>query len=176
MAKPRKSWYKAKLNVLAKTTVFTFTNEREVTAQLNDFSDDIQLYFALHGMKGKFGDLVAPARDKGYSVDEAATIVQDRIDDMILTGDWNKSGTGGGTPSLVMRAMVEHLPHIFTDVEAATKAYGEMAEKDQVVIRQHLEIKELVKKYQLETATQRVEDSEGLVDLSALFAKADDEE
>ena len=167
----RKSWYKAFLNVVRRSTDFTFANDRKVIAKLDDFTEDLKLYFALHGMKAKFGDLIAPALSKGFTVDEAADQVEDRIADMIASGDWNKTGEAG-TPRLVFRAMFEHLPDAFVSIEAAAEAYAVMSETNQKVIRDHLEIKALVKRSQLETAQERAEDSEDTVNLMDLFLES----
>lgn len=171
----RKSWYKTFLNVVRRSTDFTFTNDRKVIAELDEFSTDIQLYFALHGMKAKFGDLIAPALSKGFTVDEAADQVEERIALMIATDEWNKSGEAG-TPRLVFRAMAEHLPNVFDDAEAAAQAYLIMSEANQKVVREHLEIKALVKKYQLETANERAESAEETVDLESMFETDDDDD
>ena len=165
----RKSWFKITRDVVAKKVTLAFVNGDKVEISMTEMPLDLQIYAALHGFGQKIGDLVAPASREGYSVAEAASICQDRVDDMILTGEWNKSAKADTPPRLVIRAMVEHLPDRFDSIETATSVYEAMAEADQKTVKSHVEIQKLVKRYQLEALEVKAETADDTSDLDELF-------
>lgn len=93
----------------ATSAQFILSDGSNIAIRFDDLTDDIRHALMVHGLKQKVVDAAAIPRDveTGRSASDADKITAMRaVADRITAGEWNaKTGEGGGTRSLLARAL-----------------------------------------------------------------------
>ena len=146
-----------------------FGDGKELTANLADFSDDIVIQLALHGLSQKMGDSYSGEKDVTVARTKAEGVV-----DRLKAGDWKavRESSGGGRITDLAQALAQVTGR---SVEDATRVVAEMSKEDKSSLRKNAQIKVALQQIALkraEEAAKKDDGEDGGMDLGGLMADA----
>lgn len=110
---------------------FTFSNGEVISANLQSFSESIQLDLMIHGLSQKGGDSYSGLK----TVEEAMEALRDTID-RLIRGDWKsvREGGGGARVTDLVEALAAATTHT---VEECRPIVGDMDKDAKADLRKH---------------------------------------
>lgn len=114
---------KKELDLDTKAVDFTFADNEVITIKLEDFTPEVALHFALHGISQKFGDSYSSVKGDVVKAKEAVQVLLAQL----RAGDWRAArGEGESKPRVgelaEAIARIKNLPvdQVSKSLEAAT--------------------------------------------------------
>ena len=137
--------------------------------RLEDFPEDIQIRYALHGMAQVHGDEHSGFRKKGKTPAEAREMSMEKMDNHKL-GLWSTRGDGGD----LAEAIVALNPKLdLADVKASCKA---ASQEQKAAWRKDPAVRAELLRMQAERAGKVAKDAKETIDFGAMFAKAESDD
>lgn len=147
------------LDLDSKLVEFTFDGMDPIQVAIGDFSKDVQLHFALHGISQKLGDSYSSC--KGVVADAHAAF-QATLE-QLKNGEWRAArGEGESKPrSTELAAALARIKNI--SVEDAAKALDEASDDQKKALRSNERVKAVIAVLRAEKAQAKLEklDAEG---------------
>lgn len=117
------------------SVTFHFSNDTQVTVNLDDLEEAVQRRAALHGLSQKIGDSYS-----GSETPEAARTVAEAVIEQLVAGNWNSVSEGSSAPKVGVLAEALSRATGRTLEEASAVVAG-MAEEASKALRAHPSIK-----------------------------------
>lgn len=136
-----------------KAVEFTFKDKEPIAVRLEDFSPEVQLHFALHGMSQKFGDSYSSAKG---DVEVAMKSFNATLE-QLKAGDWRAArGEGDAKPRTTeLAAALARIKGI--DVAEVAKALDAMPEEKRKELRSNDRVKATIAVLRAEKAQAKLD-------------------
>lgn len=136
-----------------KAVEFTFKDKTPIAVKLEDFSPEVQLHFALHGMSQKLGDAYSSAKG---DVEVALTAFNACLE-QLKAGDWRAArGEGDAKPRTTeLAAAVARIKGVA--VEDAVKALAAMDDDGRKALRSNDRVKATITLLRAEKAQAKLD-------------------
>jgi hypothetical protein len=157
---------KAKKIVNGSTIEFQFANGKTLAFDTAKAPANVRELATVHGFSQKIGDSYASAETVPEAIENAEAVIA-----ALLAGSWNAGRSAGGV-SLVIEAVARVYK---ISAEKAKAKFDSLSEADRGAVTKHPTIKAEMARIRLEraeAAKKSVGDTEGGIDLGALFTPA----
>jgi hypothetical protein len=144
------------LDFEAKAVEFTFAGQGPVLIALADFSEDVQLHFALHGISQKLGDSYSSA--KGV-VGDAMRFFEQTLA-QLKAGDWRAArGEGESKPRTTeLAAALARIKN--QDIDTVAKQLAALTEEQRKAFRSNDRVKAVIAVIRAEKAQAKLDKME----------------